>query len=141
MDTDFIENLIALMRRHGVAELEYDSGATRLRLCLAPSGDQVARTAAPAPGQPPAADPPASQTGAIHATMAGCFYRAPAPDAPPFVELGQSVAAGDTLALLEAMKMLTPVEAEQDGTVAEIHVENGQSVARGDLLITLRAAD
>lgn len=140
MDTTFIESLIVLMRRHGIAELDYAAGDESLKLRLdVPAGESADGPPAIAPrdAPPPVAEPD-DGTSEIRAPMAGCFYRAPAPDAPPFVEVGVPVSAGDPLALLEAMKMLTPVEAEMAGVVAAIHVENGQMVARGDLLITLR---
>lgn len=137
MDEAEIDALVALMRRHGLAELEHEAEGRRLKLVLA-DGVVAAETPAPAPEPgPPAA--PASGRAEIRAGMPGHFYRAPAPDAAPYVQVGDRVEPGQTLALLEAMKMLTPVEAEAAAEVLEIHVENAAPVARGDLLFTLKA--
>lgn len=133
MDTTEIEALVALMRRHGIAELEHEAGGQRLRLRL----DDVAPVAATSAPVAEAAPAPAPGEIEVRAAMAGCFYRAPDPSASPFVDPGDRVAAGQTLALLEAMKMMTPVEADSPGIVSEIHAQNGAMVARGELLFTL----
>ena len=149
MDEDRIAALVALMRRHGIAELEHEAGGERIRLALDAAGrpavapsDTPETAAAPsdtpetaaAPGDAPS--PPGSGL-AVRAGMAGSFYRAPEPGAEPFVREGDKVDAGQTLGLLEAMKMMTAIEAPQAGTIAAIHAENGATVARGDLLFTL----
>jgi acetyl-CoA carboxylase biotin carboxyl carrier protein len=69
--------------------------------------------------------------------MVGTFYRAPAPDAPPYVEVGQKVAEGDTLCIIEAMKLMNELEAEMSGTVAEILVENAEPVEYGQPLFRI----
>ena len=138
MDEARIEALVALMRRHGLAELEHEAEGRRLRLVLADGGTAL-DPPAPAPEPVPQAAPASGRTE-VRAGMPGHFYRAPAPDAAPYVKVGDRVAPGQTLALLEAMKMLTPVEAETAAEVLEIHVENAAPVARGDLLFTLKAA-
>jgi len=145
MEPKFIEDVIALMKRHGVAEFDYTDGETRIRLSFATAAPPAApATAPPMPDTAEAEIENADAGNAAHeicATMAACFYRAPNPDAPPFVEVGSEFSEGDTLALLEAMKMLTPVEAETAGVIETIHAENGQMVARGDLLFTLKRAE
>lgn len=151
MDEDYIDGLVALMRRQGLAELEHEADGQRVRLRLAGAGGvALARgTAELAPVAAAAGKDDAGQTdtgaGAagrieVRAGMPGHFYRAPAPDADPFIDIGSVVAPGQTLALLEAMKMLTPVEAEQAAEVVEILVENAAPVVRGDLLMVLKAA-
>lgn len=146
MDEAEIDALIALMRRHGIAELEHEADGRRVRLKLAGAAAVAVPedAVAPEPETGPDADLPAAApsdgTIELRAGMPGHFYRAPAPDAAPYVEVGDSVAEGQTLALLEAMKMLTPVEAEVAAEIVQIHVENAQPVVRGDLLFTLKAA-
>ena len=70
--------------------------------------------------------------------MVGTFYRAPAPDAPAYVEVGQSVSAGDTLCIIEAMKLMNEMESESSGVIAEILVENAEPVEYGQVLFRLR---
>ncbi len=85
-------------------------------------------------------DSPTREEGLIEVTapMVGTFYRAPSPDAEPFVKPGDVVESGDTLCILEAMKLMNEIEAETDGEVVTVAVENGQLVEFGQLLITLR---
>src|SRR6056297_3552130 len=114
MDTDFIDALIALMRRNAVTELEYETEDVRLRLRLDGAGI-VAPSASPTEVSPDSRDPcgipdPAGGMIEVRAPMAGCLYTAPEPEAAPYVAVGDPVTPGQTLALLEAMKMFTPVE-------------------------------
>jgi acetyl-CoA carboxylase biotin carboxyl carrier protein len=101
--------------------------------------------AAPAP-EPPVADeepalappsPPPDGTVRIESPMVGTFYRAPEPGSPPFVEEGEGVAAGQTLCILEAMKLLNEIKTEVEGIVLKIHAQNGQAVEYGQLLFEL----
>ncbi|QQA41905.1 acetyl-CoA carboxylase [Pelagovum pacificum] len=137
MDRDFIDGLIALMKRQGLSELEYEAEGERIRLVLGGATASVPATTSPVEAAAPEA--PASSGIEVRAAMPGCFYRAPSPEEPAFVEEGSKVEAGQTLGLLEAMKMFTEVETEQAGVVETIHVENGKMVAKGDLLFTLGA--
>jgi acetyl-CoA carboxylase biotin carboxyl carrier protein len=134
MNPDFIEALIGIMQRTGLAEIELEDGGLRLRLSAASSG---AVTAMPVPDKSaePAETPDTPLI--LRAPMAGTFYRAPSPGAAPFVTEGAEVADGQTLALMEAMKMLSPVEAAGAVRILKIHVENATLVARGDPLFTL----
>ena len=99
----------------------------------------------PAPASEPraAAAAPASSNGlvAIESPMVGVFYRQPEPGTPPFVEVGDVVTPGQTLCLLEAMKLFNELKAEQEGRVKAIHVESGQPVEFGQLLFELEPAD
>jgi len=142
MDKAFIEELVALMRRTGLVELEYAEGGNRVKLRL----PEAARSAAPAnPGATPdeAKPEPGPVSGQIlhRAGMAGVFYRAAEPGAEPYVSPQDTVAEGQTLALIEAMKMMVPVTAEAAGIVAEIHIDNGAAVAMGDALVTLKPVE
>ena len=88
-----------------------------------------------APAVPEAAAP--SAANAVKSPMVGTFYRSPSPDAAPFVEVGQSVRAGDVLCIVEAMKMMNQIEADRAGTVTAIHAENGEPVEFDQPLITV----
>ena len=137
MDIRTIKKLIELLEHSGIAELEVKQGEESVRI----SRQGPAVTAAPAPRAPapePAAAPPppapapapaAEDTAnAMRSPMVGTFYRAPAPGAKPFVEVGQTVKSGQTVCIIEAMKMLNQIEADRDGVISQILVENGEPV-------------
>jgi acetyl-CoA carboxylase biotin carboxyl carrier protein len=159
IDLEFIERLIRALDQSGIDSLELERGGTRVRLAKTPDGGLAAPIPvlpqAPVVGNPvatsptPVAVPPlpeaptaeglAPETAASHllevtAPMVGTFYRAPAPDAPPYVEKGKRVSRGDTLCIIEAMKLMNELECEVEGTIAEILVENGQPVEYGQPL-------
>lgn len=153
MDLRKIKKLIDLLEESNLAEIEIKEGEESVRLSRAPTGafaapqQQVqlapARAEPPMPMQSPvqaatggrapaeAAAPAANALPDGHVVkspMVGTYYSAPAPDKPPFVTVGQQVQAGDTLGIIEAMKMFNPIEADTAGTVLAIAVENGQPV-------------
>jgi acetyl-CoA carboxylase biotin carboxyl carrier protein len=144
MDIRKVRALIELVQESGVAELEIKEGEETVRISRFPQGTvgmggplmQMPAMAAPlsaAPAETPRSEAapvaPAKPSGHIvRSPMVGTFYRAPSPDAKPFVEVGQRVQADQTLCIIEAMKMLNQIEAEVAGVVAEILVENGQPV-------------
>ncbi len=136
-----LRNLIATLDEGGVQEMEYEDEKLKLRLSFsrAASGPVVAApnasTVAAAPS-PPAAKEDASQY--VTSPFVGTFYRAPAPDADPFVEVGASIRKGQVLCIVEAMKLMNEIEAEHAGTIEEILVENGESVEFGQKLFKLR---
>ena len=146
-----IEYLIRLVEKSDIAELEITEGwGTRIRISKYAKGGPVVQhvAAATAPAAPPAqaaAEPPAMPSEAaadvnlvkVVAPMVGTFYRASSPDAPPFVEVGGLVQPGQTLCIIEAMKLMNEVKADQDGIVRRIHVENAQPVEYGELLFEL----
>lgn len=157
MDIRKLKKLIELVEDSGIAELEITEGEESVRIGrYPPAGSQpsappAAYMAAPQPapaGEPaPAAEAaPASNGGGESATdghtirspMVGTFYRAPAPDAKAFVEVGDSVGPNDTVCIIEAMKMLNQIEAEISGTVSEILVENGQPVEYDQPLFVIK---
>ncbi|MCA2016989.1 acetyl-CoA carboxylase biotin carboxyl carrier protein [Vibrio tritonius] len=144
MDIRKIKKLIELVEESGIAELEISEGEESVRISRN-SPAQVAApiqyaaapapVAAPAPAAPVAASAPAaapaSQEPAGHkvlSPMVGTFYGSPSPDAKAFVEVGQSVNVGDTLCIVEAMKMMNQIEADKAGVVKAILVEDGQPV-------------
>ncbi|CAH0524399.1 acetyl-CoA carboxylase biotin carboxyl carrier protein [Vibrio hippocampi] len=143
MDIRKIKKLIELVEESGIAELEISEGEESVRISrstpahLAPAPIQYAAAPAPAvaPAAPVAAAPvaeeaaPAAPTGhQVLSPMVGTFYRAPSPDSKSFIEVGQSVNAGDTLCIVEAMKMMNQIESDKSGVVTAILVEDGQPV-------------
>ena len=151
MDLRKLKTLIDLVETSGIAELEIQEGEERVRITRAPpQGHQTlmlhaatpvatvpasiaaapAVTAAPAPA-------PADEGHAVKSPMVGTFYRSASPGAAPFVEIGDTVAQGDTLCIVEAMKLMNEIEADVGGTVKAILVENGQPVEFGQPLFVI----
>ncbi|WP_076589887.1 acetyl-CoA carboxylase biotin carboxyl carrier protein [Vibrio ostreicida] len=140
MDIRKIKKLIELVEESGIAELEIAEGEESVRIsrhgAAAPAPIHYAAPAplmAPAPVAPAAAasEPAAPAVPAGHhvlSPMVGTFYRSPSPDAKSFIEVGQSVSAGDTLCIVEAMKMMNQIEADKSGVVTAILVEDGNPV-------------
>ncbi len=135
MDLDSIKAVLELLDGTDVSELEYEDETLRLAIRRGPQASMVAAPTmvAPSPGlaAPAAAAGPAGAglTGHVVASpFVGTFYRAPAPDAAPFADVGQRVAKGQTLCIVEAMKLMNEIEAEVSGTVRQILVENAQPV-------------
>lgn len=147
MDLRKIKKLIDLLEESNLAEIEIKEGEESVRLARTPKGSFAAPApmmqAAPMAHAPmmPMHSPTESATGSqvkagadlpdghvVRAPMVGTFYLAPAPDKPPFVTVGQQVKAGDTLAIIEAMKMFNPIEADVSGTVLKVLAESGQPI-------------
>ena len=140
MDLRKIKTLIDLVEESGISELEVKEGEESVRISRHPTGMQMPQffqapaMAAPGAPAPAAAAPPAAKPAAVEkkhfvkAPMVGTFYRSPSPGAKSFVEVGQTVAQGQTLCIIEAMKMLNQIESDRSGVVAEILVENNQPV-------------
>ncbi|MBY8270359.1 acetyl-CoA carboxylase biotin carboxyl carrier protein [Vibrio fluvialis] len=152
MDIRKIKKLIELVEESGIAELEISEGEESVRISrhgVAPVTPihyaAPAPIAAPAPVAAPAAAPAAeapaaSKTPAGHmvlSPMVGTFYRSPSPDSKAFIEVGQTVKAGDTLCIVEAMKMMNQIEADKSGVVTEILVEDGQPVEFDQPLVVI----
>lgn len=149
MDLRKLKTLIDLVAESGIAEIEVTEGEDKVRIVkhanapTMPPSPAVAALAAPlsasAPAAAPAA-PAAPEPAAGHAVkspMVGTFYRSPGPDAKPFVDIGQTVKPGDTLCIIEAMKLLNEIESEVAGTVREILVANGQAVEYGQAMFII----
>jgi len=142
MDIRKVKKLIELLEESGIAEIEIHEGEESVRISRhssaapAPVVQQAPVAPAPSPAPPaasagaPAAEPeaPVPSGHTVKSPMVGTFYRAPSPGARPFVEVGDHVNVGDTLCIIEAMKMLNQIEADKAGTIAAILVENGQPV-------------
>ena len=152
MDLRKLKKLIDLVEESGIAEIEVTEGEEKVRITRSLAAPQPVYTAAPAVAAAPApvaaaaapvaaevapAAPARDLSKAQTSPMVGTFYRAPGPNAPVFVEVGQSVNAGDTLCIIEAMKLMNEIEAERSGVVKEILVENGQPVEFGEPLFII----
>jgi len=155
MDLRKLKKLIDLVQESGIAELEITEGeekvkivkggavsiapasATTLGLGTAPAPAE-ARPAPATPAALPAAEPEAGQEGhVVKAPMVGTFYRSASPDAKPFVEVGQTIKEGQTICIIEAMKLMNEIEADASGVVKAVLVENGQPVEYGQPLFIL----
>jgi acetyl-CoA carboxylase biotin carboxyl carrier protein len=161
MDLRKLKALIDLVEKSGIAELEVTEGEERVRISRvsangagvmmhAPMQAMTAMTlpaaaaaavpmAAPAPdAAPKAPEAPAAPEGhTVKSPMVGTFYRASTPGGKPFVEVGQSVTEGETLCIIEAMKLLNEIEADKSGTIKAVLVENGQPVEFGEPLFII----
>ncbi len=160
MDIRKIKKLIELIEDSGVSEIEIKEGEESVRISRGPIGGDPAPAPAyavqapvmapppgaapPPPPPPPAEAPAAASTEAAAASghtitspMVGTFYRASSPTAAPFVEVGDTVSEGDTLCIIEAMKMLNQIESDVSGVVKAILVENGQPVEFGEPLFVI----
>lgn len=153
MDIRKIKKLIELLEESGISELEIREGEESVRISRAsPAGVPAAPAyhfaAPPVPtmAAAPAAEAATSAEAAsaevpsghiIKSPMVGTFYRAPSPGAKPFVEVGQTVKVGDTLCIVEAMKLLNQIESDKAGVIKQIPVENGQPVEYGEPLFVI----
>lgn len=159
IDLEFIERLIKAIDQSSLDSIEIERGGTRVRMSKsAPAATFAAAphpvapaphaAATPAPAAPAASGTPAPVAAAparsnlieITSPMVGTFYRAPAPDAPSYVEKGTWVSRGDTLCIIEAMKLMNELECEVEGTVVEILAENAQPVEFGQVLFRVDPA-
>jgi oxaloacetate decarboxylase alpha subunit len=133
--------LIRLMDENHLVEIEVESAGSKIRLVkdrVGPGADATAAAAdATQVAHAGAPDRALDHCKAIISPMVGTFYRAPSPDAPPFVEPGTVVEQGDTLCIIEAMKMMNEIEAEFRGRVARVVAENGQTVEYGESLFLI----
>ncbi len=151
MDLRKLKTLIELVEGSGIAELEISEGEERVRITRTIAAQQVVAApqivaAAPAPAAAAPAAAPAAAAPAAPATpeghvvkspMVGTFYRSPSPGAKAFVDVGQTVNKGDTLCIIEAMKLLNEIDADQGGVIKAILVENGQPVEYGQPLFVI----
>lgn len=153
MDLRKLKTLIDLVSESGISELEITEGEGKVRIVKNPAPAPAAPVQMMAPAAPvqampaaaaavpvaaPAAEAVAAPSGHIvKSPMVGTFYRAPQPGAEPFVKVGTSVKVGDTVCLIEAMKLLNEIEADKDGVIKAILVENGQPVEYGQPLFVI----
>jgi len=149
-DTALVKALADILDEAGLAELEYETADLSVRLsrvagaapvaAVAPAASPMAApaaTPAAAPAPAAAAEDMASHPGALTSPMVGTVYVAPEPDAPAFVTVGDSVKKGQTVLIVEAMKVMNPITAPTDGKIAQIMVQNGQPVEFGEVLVVI----
>ena len=151
MDIRKVKKLIELLDESGVAEIEIHEGEESVRISrYASSAPQAVQAVAPvpvpvpasvAPPVAPVAEQPAEKLvpagHTVDSPMVGTFYRAPTPGAKPFVEVGEQVSEGETLCIIEAMKMLNQIEADKSGTIEAILVDNAEPVEYGQALFVI----
>lgn len=147
IDLDLVARMIRLVETYGLTELaiedqgaRYEVSGTGIALSGGPHGrvvDGAGVSGGDEPGAGLTSAPETANTVPVSAPMVGVFYRSPGPDQPPFVEVGDHVEAGQTIGLIEAMKVFSEVPAEHDGVVVAIVAENGQLVQTGQPLLRL----
>ena len=148
MDLRKLKTLIELVEGSGIAELEISEGEERVRITRTVAAAQQIYAAAPQPAAAPAAPQPAAVAAepakpaapeghVVKSPMVGTFYRSASPGSKPFVDVGQNVNSGDTLCIIEAMKLLNEIDADQTGVIKAILVENGQPVEFGQPLFVI----
>jgi acetyl-CoA carboxylase biotin carboxyl carrier protein len=153
VDLRKLKSLIDLVQQSGIAELEITEGEEKVRISRGgvsaaqvvpvahvvtiPQAGAPAPVAAAVPAEGEAAAAAAPEGHVIRSPMVGTYYRSSAPGSKPFVEVGQTVKAGETLCIIEAMKLLNEIEADREGVVKAILVENGQPVEYGEPLFIL----
>lgn len=152
MDIRKVKKLIELLEESGISEIEIREGEESVRISRhnihTPTAthyttmpvaqtSQVGSTSATAAAQPISTPEPEPQGHVVTTPMVGTFYRAPSPNDKPFVEVGQTVRVGDTMCIVEAMKMLNQIESDFSGVVKSILVENGQPVEYGQPLFII----
>jgi acetyl-CoA carboxylase biotin carboxyl carrier protein len=154
MDLRKLKKLIDLVQESGIAELEITEGEEKVRIVrggnaseiVVPAAPQMyampapmAASAAAAPAAPPAAaaEPAVPAGHIVKSPMVGTFYRSASPGAKPFIEVGDTVKAGQTICIIEAMKLLNEIECDKDGVVKAIVAENGQPVEYGEPLVVI----
>lgn len=150
IDAGLVRDLAALLDETGLTEIEYDSGTWCIRVARHPT--PVAPVAPPPVAPTPApltsagrgegvvgadAEPPSDHPGLLTSPMVGVVYTAAEPDAPPFVNVGDSVAVGDTVLLIEAMKVFNTIKAHRAGRISRVFVSNGVPVEYGEPLLLI----
>lgn len=148
MDLRKLKKLIDLVEESGISELELTEGEEKVRISrnftatapvmhYAPAPQAAALQPATAPVADAGSVAPVETGHVVKSPMVGSFYRSPSPGAKHFVEVGDSVAIGDTLCIIEAMKLLNEIEADKAGVVKKILIENGQAVEFGEPLFVI----
>ena len=146
-ETKLVQELADILDKSGLVELEYETDAVAIRLsrvtgaapvvAAAPAVSAPAAAPAPAPAEPAAAANPADHKGAVTSPMVGTVYTAPEPGAAEFVSEGDTVKVGQTLFIVEAMKVMNPITAPSAGKVTKIFVQNAQPIEFGEALVII----
>ena len=153
MDLRKLKKLIDLVEESGIAELEVTEGEEKVRITRVSAAPQMAyaqpmtalqvpnaQSAAVAAPVAEAVAPASNDKNAMKSPMVGTFYRSPSPGAKSFIEVGQNVNAGDTLCIIEAMKLMNEIEADRSGTIVEVFAQNGKAVEFGQKLFRVKKA-
>jgi acetyl-CoA carboxylase biotin carboxyl carrier protein len=145
LSAEDVRRILELVDQSHFGELRLEMGDLRIYVRKAGVAPGPSAPAPPPPEEPLAPEPeepePDGRLTYVTAPMVGTFYRAPAPDQPPFVEPGDTVAAGDAVGIIEVMKLFNSITAGVDGTVAEVLAENGAAVEYGQRLVAIEPAD
>ena len=141
-EASFVKELADILDQAGLAELEYETEAVAIRLSRVTAAAPVAAASVAATAPAAIAEPvaelranPADHPGAVKSPMVGTVYTAPEPDAPAFITEGTTVTTGQTLFIVEAMKVMNPITAPKAGTVVKIFVQNAQPIEFGEALV------
>ena len=148
MDIRKVKKLIELLEESGIAEIEITEGEESVRISRYPNEAPAAPVVGPAAQQAPAqvaapaavqAEAPAAETAGhkVLAPMVGTFYRSSTPEAEPFAKVGDKIAVGDTLCIIEAMKMMNQIESDVSGTVLSVEIDNGEPIEFGQVLFVI----
>jgi acetyl-CoA carboxylase biotin carboxyl carrier protein len=144
IDSALVRELAELLNETGLSEIEVEDGTRKIKVARQMSAAPVAYAAPPAPAAPAAAPiaaaappPPAVSADAVKSPMVGTVYLGPEPGAPNFISIGQQVKAGDTLVIIEAMKVMNPITAPKAGTVSAILVDSAQPVEFDQPLVVI----
>jgi acetyl-CoA carboxylase biotin carboxyl carrier protein len=148
VDTALIETLAELLQRTGLTEIELAEGDSRIRVAREPQpllasvpppapAPQAVAASAPSAAEPASAAASERHPGAVHAPMVGTVYLTPEPGAAPFADVGAEVREGQTLLIIEAMKVMNPIRAPRSGRIARVLVSNGDPVEYGELLLVI----
>ena len=150
VDIEKLRALLDVLTEKDIAEFEHEDEATRIRVVRGARAAAVVTQFAPSPGAvsvrteaPPAAPTaiePAADSVDVTSPFVGTFYRSPSPDAPSFVEVGSVVRVGQTLCIVEAMKLMNEIDAECSGTIVEVFAQSGKSVEFGQKLFRIKKA-
>jgi acetyl-CoA carboxylase biotin carboxyl carrier protein len=154
LDISDLKEILRILEEQDITEFELEQDGVKLRVCrsstaaggaaglavprLAPAAAVPSAPAAVPASPSPAAPEPAANGTLVKSPIVGTFYRAPDPNSPPFVNVGDRIKVGQVLCIIEAMKLMNEIEAEVAGEVVKIHPENGQPVQYGDPLFTVR---
>jgi acetyl-CoA carboxylase biotin carboxyl carrier protein len=138
VDPDLIRRLAEILNETGLGEIEYAEGERRIRVARPTSTASIVAPNPPAPATPnPAAAPPATNANAVKSPMVGTAYLSPEPGSPFFVKIGDRVSEGQTLLIIEAMKVMNPIKSPRGGVVTAVLVENAAPVEYGEPLIVI----
>ncbi|MEQ8200958.1 MAG: acetyl-CoA carboxylase biotin carboxyl carrier protein [Syntrophomonadaceae bacterium] len=144
MNLEEIKELVMLLEKTSLTELKVQAEDFKLTLRKGSAGQETASTAAPTVEDrrpavlPPAVVMPDEDLASINSPMVGTYYQAPSPDSAPFVKVGDVVSKGQTLCIVEAMKLMNDIQSQYDGTIVEIAVENGQAVEYNQVLFWIK---